>query len=204
MLPPGIILIVVAVLVTGCGDAIESKVSNDEACRDLSLAIHTRCASDGEFKFLNCDVLPGCPSGEVDGVQVEACRQEILNAASCDEAKAVSCNVPKTGCGEASAQFSSPRGFDEACDIILAKLTEKGCADADIQRTVCATTYLKSDGLDCSINGAFDGGDLDIAVVQAGKATDCAGAQKAFVDSAPAAKYCVAPVAETAEADATP
>ncbi len=168
-------------LSAGCGSALEEPISNADGCLLINEALSTVCTGDESLEWLNCDVLPGCPSGTVEGQHIKTCALEIESAASCSKAKQVECTISKLDCGSAAATFTEAIGVKAACES-LGNAVDTQCEDTEI--------------FDCDVfvncpGGAVDAVDVNSCVSLIEQATTCATART--TECVISAKYCAPP-----------
>ena len=165
-------------LIVGCGSSMEDPISNEDGCRRLNEALATVCTGSEAVQWLNCDVLPGCPAGTVEGQDVESCALKIEGSTSCGAAKNLECTIDKLDCGSAATSFTAPIGTATACDSLLAALGDK-CTDA--QESDC-DLFVKCPG------GAVESADVLSCVSDIGNTPTCEEAR--LLTCTIEAKYC--------------
>ena len=160
---------------------MDEPVGNISACRDISRALRAKCAGQVEKPaWLNCDVLPGCPSGQVERADVDACVAKIGAAGSCAAARAVQCTIAKADCATPQTTFDNAFGYDEACDLVFAVMPATCFSETPSDQWSDSEKYqLCNEALGCDEMGAY----LDTAVSDAVSAaqgqSECAAAKQA-------------------------
>lgn len=166
----------------GCGASLDDPVPNLEACQTLTVALAAKCGS--ELQFLNCDMLPGCPGGNVERADIEACEGAINDTPDCTSAKLVECGIAKVGCSTLTDErlFTPAIGYANACDQIVAGLQPKCGATPDSD----CPNYLEG----CKDSGAFSQADLNVALDIVSGAADCTDAKDKLATSNIRNKFC--------------
>ena len=162
----------------GCGSSMEDPISNYEGCQRLNKALAKVCTDTEAIQWLNCDVLPGCPNGTVEGQDVETCALKIESAPSCESAKNLECTINKLDCGSVETTFTEPQGVDNACTQLLAAVGEK-CSE--VQDSDC-DQFIQCPG------GAVESADVLSCITTIEQKSTCAGALGA--ECTILAKYC--------------
>lgn len=107
---------------------------NAEGCGAISRALLSVCGGEKAdsttalFDYLNCNIVPGCPGGQVERADVQACVAAIEaqrgadgsnkpRLLECRDALAVECVIARTDCGGAEeTPAGGVVGFWTACD----------------------------------------------------------------------------------------
>ena len=175
--------LLLTVMTFSCGSPLENPVDNISGCRDLYLALRDRCTGM-EVRWLNCDTLPGCPSGQVDRSDVEDCAVRIRAAADCDAAlqQTFTCSIAKVNCAAAAPAFTEAIGYDEACGLLTPPLMSAGCTT--VNSDTCNTL------LGCELGGAYEKATIDSAAAAASSASSCEAAKAAISAASIQKKYC--------------
>ena len=162
----------------GCGSALEDPISNADGCRRINEALSKVCTDSESLQWLNCDVLPGCPSGTVEGQHIEACAVKIEAAPSCSAAKQIDCEISKLDCGSAAPSFTEAMGMGAACTLLLDALGGT-CDDTEVSD---CDAFVSCPG------GAVETGDIQTCVSGIQEATTCATAKA--TNCVISSKYC--------------
>jgi len=157
---------------------MEDPISNEDGCRRLNEALAKVCTDAESIQWLNCDVLPGCPAGTVEGQDVENCALKIESATSCGAAKNLECTINKLDCGSVATSFTQPLGVENACTQLLTAMGEK-CTD--VQDSDCEQ-FIQCPG------GAVESADVLSCITAIEQTSTCSGAQG--VECTILAKYC--------------
>jgi len=166
-------------LTVGCGSALEDPISNADGCRIINEALSTVCTGEDALEWLNCDVLPGCPSGTVEGQHIKTCALEIESAASCSKAKQMECTISKLDCGSAAEPFTEAIGMGKACELLLAAAATQ-CKSSDMPSY---DAYVKCSG------GAVENQEVETCVDKILGMTTCSAAKSPECSIQP--KYCL-------------
>ena len=137
-------------MLAACASPLEEPISNSEGCRAVFLALEDRCQGADAIRYLNCDLVPGCPGGKVERKDVTACIQRIQAASSCEDAKAQDCAFDKLDCGDAAPFYLAERGVADACADLATALTTAGagCAVDPCPLAACAHGVADKDQVD--------------------------------------------------------
>ncbi|MBT9561134.1 MAG: hypothetical protein IV100_34240 [Myxococcales bacterium] len=145
-----------ALSLIACGSPLEADLSNASACGVLGRALLNVCggeladSTEPLFQYLNCNILPGCPGGQVETSDIEDCAARIAaqrdDAAgkprllACRDALAVECTIARADCGENEEPPDGALiGFWRACERIRTALGDE-CLLTESQRTSIADT----------------------------------------------------------------
>ena len=195
----------VALTALACGSPLEADLSNTSACGSLGRALLEVCggeladATDPLFQYLNCNILPGCPGGQVETSDIDDCAARIRAQRdddagkplilACRDALAVECTIARADCGDNEEPPDGALvGFWRACERIRATLgddcllgeaqvtsiadTAAGDADRAASLTTEAAWAACSTLLRCDRAGAFSDSDLVLALT-ASSGLDC-------------------------------
>ncbi len=158
-----------------CGQAFENQMSNADACRILRQAIDKKCTGADEIDWLNCDVLPGCPGGVVDGDHIRNCQLRIEVSPECADVYLVECAVAKLDCGGPSGdQAGGSITFKDVCNNLTTTLVGKGCAEASVDCTKfvkCKRAAFQKDDLTACVKAVENESDCGAATTRAEKCT---------------------------------
>lgn len=204
----------------GCGSPLEADLSNASACGVLGRALLDVCggeladSTDLLFEYLNCNILPGCPGGQVETSDIEDCADRIRaqrdddagkpRLLACRDALAVECTIARADCGEnEDPPDGALIGFWRACERIRTALgdeclltesqrssiADSSAGDATRAATLTTEAALSSCAvlLGCDRAGAFSDSDLVLALsAVAGESCDDAkaGLTAADIESA--------------------
>lgn len=173
--------------VAACGSPLETAMSNAEGCGVIGRALLEVCGGELAaestllFEYLNCNILPGCPGGQVEQADVEACAATIRaqvgaegsqkpRLLECRDALAVECEIARADCGDAEkAPAGRLIGFHSACAAVCAGVGAS-CMANDSTVTDCAaieadTLYASCETvLGCGRAGAFSASALEVAL----------------------------------------
>ena len=126
---------------------------NMEACGAIGRALLSVCggaeASAGVvlYDYLNCNIVPGCPGGNVEAKDVDACVATIVSQQAdgkapllaCRDALAVECEIARADCGDPETPpTGGVIGFWTACSRLRTKLTDTCMISQDIRDTVAS------------------------------------------------------------------
>ena len=178
---------------TACGSPLDEPVGNISACRDISDALRSKCAGQPDKpRWLNCDVLPGCPSGQVERADVAECVSKIGAAGSCAAARAVQCTIAKTDCASPQTTLDNTLGYDEACNLVFAVMPASCFTETAADQWTDAQRYVMcNEALGCDEMGAYLDTAISDAVTAAQTQTDCTAAKQAVRDTIGTnKKYC--------------
>jgi hypothetical protein len=179
-----LLMITVAMAAIACGSSLEDPVSNDEACKQIKQALDLRCTGDDAIGWLNCDYLPGCPNGKVEGKHVKECINKINAAPSCNAALELQCSILKVDCGDPAESFNPAIGFDTVCKQIVDSLNEGPCKDSNADTSECPKL------LKCSA-GAFNPSDVLTCTTGLAKQSNCDGGRQAVKSCVIQTHYCL-------------
>ncbi len=157
---------------------MKDPISNEDGCQRLNEALAKVCTDSEAIQWLNCDVLPGCPAGTVEGQDVETCALKIESASSCGAAMSLECTINKLDCGSVATSFTEPLGVGNACNQLLAAVGDK-CSE--VQASDC-DPFIQCPG------GAVESADVLSCIAAIEQTSTCAGALG--TECTILAKYC--------------
>jgi hypothetical protein len=175
------------VSVAACGSPLESPIDNIRACDQLYDELRQKGCTSAELGWLNCDVLPGCPSGQVEKADIDACADLMKGAVDCSAALAVDCSIAKVNCASAAPVFQNAVGYIAACSALTDSINAACPADPTRSSGLCETV------LQCEDGGAFSMDSIAVATDSAAIAVGCDAAENALVNSTIEKKYCYIP-----------
>ena len=179
-----LLMMTVVIAATACGSPLEDPVSNDEACKKIKLALDSKCTDDDTIGWLNCDFLPGCPGGKVEGKHVTTCVNKINVSPNCNTAQEVECSILKVDCSKPAEAFNPAIGFNTACTQIMDSLNEGPCKDSNADNNECPEL------LKCNA-GAFNPSDVLSCTTAIAKQTTCSGGRQAAESCIIQTHYCL-------------
>ena len=174
----------VAILLAACSSSLEEPMENEVGCTNIREALNEQCTGADQIKWLNCDTLPGCPQGQVEGKDVDLCVSKISGSATCETAKQVSCAITKLNCAAPSETYANPMTFTETCDALEQGVqTAAGLNSCTIEDGLCDSV------LSCQF-GLFDGTSVETCVTSVSNETGCTEAQTRAKTCEFTKKYC--------------
>jgi len=175
------------ILLGACGSPLENPIDNIRACDQLYDELRSKGCSAADLAWLNCDVLPGCPSGQVEKGDIDSCTDKIKGAQDCAAALAVECEIAKVNCAGAAPVFQNAVGYQAACTELTTTVTASCPGDTSRATGICASV------LECDEGGAFSQESITAAVDAAKAAGGCDAAVNALTSASIDKKYCYIP-----------